>query len=295
MSIPEKFNFCIFSVCPQNCYNDPMSSEPTICFGQQPCGFFPKRFLYAKIQTAKKLQKEIGGKIVFFYHDSDADYRETTTLLRERATGKDIRLNFLQENKIQKKYSPLYAKMIPAGWKEDTLRKLPQLVSKENLEIFKSAEGKNAADFCLDIHKKLGLLDGIEIVRSGDKDFRMQATNLENEFYADVLYEKEIVRAEIHNGALRLHEGGGKYFEIPMPEHIEKWQKNPGRALRFSWMQSVIHCTHYISGAGEDGYLSKEDFPEVTFIQREAVEDSNYAYLPEVESLDGAKQHENKK
>ncbi len=260
-----------------------MSKEPVICFGQQPCGFFPKRFLYAKIQTARKLQKEIGGKIVFFYHDSDADYRETITLLRERATGKDIRLNFLQENKIQKKYSPLYAKMIPAGWKEETLRKLPQLVSKENLEIFKNVEGKNAADFCLDMYKKLGLLDGIEVVRSGDHDFRMQASDLKAEFYADVPYENETVRAEMHDGSLRLHEGGGKYFEIPMPERIEKWQKNPGRAERFSWMQSVIYCTHYISGAGEDSYLIKTDFPEVTFTKRDEIEDSNYAYLPEVE------------
>ena len=40
--------------------------HPIICFGQQPCGFFPKRFLFAKIITARRLQKEIGGEIVFF-------------------------------------------------------------------------------------------------------------------------------------------------------------------------------------------------------------------------------------
>ena len=51
-------------------------SEPIICFGQQPCGFFPKRFLYAKIETARRLQKEIGGEIVFFFHDSDATRRD---------------------------------------------------------------------------------------------------------------------------------------------------------------------------------------------------------------------------
>ena len=31
-------------------------SGPVICFGQQPCGFFPRRFLYAKFQTARRLQ-----------------------------------------------------------------------------------------------------------------------------------------------------------------------------------------------------------------------------------------------
>src|SRR5207248_9063306 len=36
--------------------------HPIICFGQQPCGFFPKRFLFAKISAARRLQKEIGGE-----------------------------------------------------------------------------------------------------------------------------------------------------------------------------------------------------------------------------------------
>ena len=54
-------------------------TAPIICFGQQPCGFFPKRFLFAKIQTGRRLQNEIGGEIVFFFHDSDHDPRETRT------------------------------------------------------------------------------------------------------------------------------------------------------------------------------------------------------------------------
>ncbi|HWL16126.1 MAG TPA: hypothetical protein VNR00_11010, partial [Opitutus sp.] len=62
-------------------------SAPVICFGQQPCGFFPRRFLYAKIVTARRLQKEIGGEIVFFVHDSDHDPRETQTILRHRKSG----------------------------------------------------------------------------------------------------------------------------------------------------------------------------------------------------------------
>ena len=73
-------------------YRD-MSTSPVICFGQQPCGFFPRRFLFAKIQTARRLQAEIGGEIVFFYHDSDHDPRETRTTLRHRKTGEPIQLN----------------------------------------------------------------------------------------------------------------------------------------------------------------------------------------------------------
>jgi len=65
--------------------------SPVICFGQQPCGFFPRRFLYAKFVTARRLQQEIGGEIVFFYHDSDHDPRETQTILRHRKTSEPPR------------------------------------------------------------------------------------------------------------------------------------------------------------------------------------------------------------
>ncbi|MDD5068856.1 MAG: hypothetical protein PHS53_02910 [Candidatus Pacebacteria bacterium] len=254
---------------------------PVICFGQQPCGIFPKRFLYAKTQTARKLQKEIGGKIVFFYHDSDADYRETITILEDLKTREEGRLNFTQENKIQKKYSPLYLKKIPVGWKGEILRKLPRFVGKKMIDIFADAIGDNAADFCLDMYKRMGLLEGIEVMRSSDKDFRAEASEL-SEFFADIPYEGEIVRAEMHEGSFRLHEGGGKYFTIPAPVKIEKWQKNPGRDERFAWMQSVIRGTHYISGAGEGAYLKKPDFPEVTFVDRQEIEKSEYAYIGEV-------------
>jgi hypothetical protein len=257
--------------------------EPIICFGQQPNGFFPKRYLYAKIKTARELQKKIGGKIVFFYHDSDADYRETITIMEDVKTGEEARLNFLVENKIQKKYSPLYAKKIADGWQEETARRLPRFMGKPVVDIFSGVKAETVADFCLQMYKKLGLLDGIEIMRSGDKDFRNEASDLEEEYFADVQYEGQIVRAEMHAGVLRLHGGGGKYFEIPMPqkeEAIEKSQKNPGRAGRFAWMQSVIHSTHYITGEGEADYLKKDEFPGVVFVDREKIDRSDYAYIP---------------
>jgi hypothetical protein len=256
-------------------------TSPIICFGQQPNGFLPKRYLYAKIKTARELQKKNGGKIVFFYHDSDADYRETITILEDIKTKEEARLNFLVENKIQKKYSPLYAKNIGHGWQEETIRRLPRFVGKATIDIFSNIKEKNVADFCLEMYKELGLLDDIEIVRSGDKDFRMNANDLQ-EYFADVEYEGETVRAEMHQGKFRLHEGGGKYFEILGVEKAEKWQKSPGRDERFGWMQSVIHCTHYITGASEANYLKKEDFPEVVFVDREKIEQSERAYIAEI-------------
>jgi hypothetical protein len=38
------------------------------------------------------------------------------------------------------------------------------------------------------------------------------------------------------------------------------------------WMQSVLHCTHYIAGAGEQAYLRKEDTPEVNFVTRDSID-----------------------
>src|SRR5476649_1448213 len=88
-------------------------SAPVICFGQQPCGFFPRRFLAAKFFTARRLQAELGGEIVFFCHDSDHDPRETQTILRHRKTGEPQTLNFTFANKVQRKWSPLFLKRIP--------------------------------------------------------------------------------------------------------------------------------------------------------------------------------------
>src|SRR5438876_355339 len=68
--------------------------HPIICFGQQPCGFFPKRLLFAKISAARRLQKEIGGEIVIFFHESDHDPRETITILRDRTSKQEVALNF---------------------------------------------------------------------------------------------------------------------------------------------------------------------------------------------------------
>ena len=100
-------------------------SAPIICFGQQPCGIFPRRFLFAKIETARRLQRKIGGEIVFFYHDSDHDPRETITILRDLRSGREHRLNFQFANKLQKQFSPLFAKRVLPDWQEQAARQLP--------------------------------------------------------------------------------------------------------------------------------------------------------------------------
>ena len=250
--------------------------SPVICFGQQPCGFFPRRFLYAKFVTARKLQTEIGGEIVFFLHDSDHDGRETQTTLRHRKTGEPVTLNFTFANKIQRKWSPLFLKRVLADWPAHTARQLPAYVDPRWVEAFKQVIATNAADFCLELYHRLGLLDGIRVVRSGDPAVRRAACDV-TDCFVDVSYEGEVVRARLLDSALQLHEGGDSYVTLPLTA-FTKEQVSPTRDSRLRWMQSVIHCTHYIAGAGEQAYLNKADAPEITYVPRDPIDRSDEAY-----------------
>jgi hypothetical protein len=252
-----------------------MSNTPVICFGQQPCGFFPKRFLVAKIQTARRLQGDIGGEIVFFYHDSDHDPRETRTILRHRQTHEPAQLNFTVENKIQRKFSPLCLKNISAGWQEKTALQLPNYLGQPLIEVFKNISAANVADFCLEMYRQLGLLQGVRVVRSSDRDFRRAACDI-SDFFVDVPHAGEIVRARFMDGTLKLHEGGGSFVALPLTA-FTKEQISPTRDSRLRWMQSVLHCTHYIAGVGEQDYLRTEDAPEIKFLTRDAIDRSDEA------------------
>ena len=252
-------------------------NSPIICFGQQPCGFFPKRFLFAKIQTARRLQSEIGGEIVFFCHDSDHDPRETKTVLRHRKTNEAAHLNFAFENKIQRKFSPLFLKKIPADWQEKTALQLPNYIEHPLIDIFKKITETNVADFCLETYRRMGLLNGIRVVRSSDPDVRRAACEI-SDFFADVPHEGEIVRARFCGESLKLHEGGDQFITLPLTP-FSKEQISPTRDTRLRWMQSVLHCTHYIAGAGEQAYLRREDAPEINFLVRDAIDRSDEAYV----------------
>jgi hypothetical protein len=43
-------------------------------------------------------------------------------------------------------------------------------------------------------------------------------------------------------------------------------------------MQSVIRCTHYVTGAGEHAYLRQEEAPHITFVRRDEIARSDEAY-----------------
>jgi hypothetical protein len=253
-----------------------MSDAPVICFGQQPCGFFPRRFLFAKIRTARRLQAELGGEIVFFCHDSDHDPRETRTLLRHRKTNEIAHLNFAVTNKVQRKFSPLSVKRIAPDWQEKTALQLPNYVGSDLINIFKAAKGENVANFCLSMYTGMGLLAGVRVVRSSDPVVRRAACAV-SEFFVDVPYEGEIVRARVADGKFLLHEGGDSFLTVASTPY-EKEQISPARDTRLRWMQSVVHCTHYVAGAGEQAYLRPEEAPEITFVARDPIDRSDEAY-----------------
>jgi hypothetical protein len=255
-----------------------MNAEPVIAFGQQPCGFFPRRFLVAKIRTARRLQAEIGGRVVYFCHDSDHDPRETRTILRHRATGQPAHLNFAVASKLQRKFSPLYAKRIADHWHAMTLRQLTNYLDHPVIDLFRQTSAETVANFCLEMYRRMGLLDAIDVVRSSDPEVRRHACDVDD-FFVDVPYQGEVVRARARDGRLYLHEGGDSFVPLPVAasgfgqEHI-----TPARDTRLRWMQSVIHCTHYVTGAGEQAYLRLEDAPEITYVRREDIERSDEAF-----------------
>ena len=256
-----------------------MSVEPIIAFGQQPCGFFPRRFLVANIQTARRLQAQMGGgRIVFFCHDSDHDPRETRTILRHRATGEPENFNFAVVTKLQRKYSPLYVKRIAADWQGKTLRRLPNYLDGRVIDLFRKTSAETVADFCLEMYFHMGLLDGIHVARSSDPALRRSACEV-SDYFMDVSYKGEIVRARARRRrrSLRLHEGGEAFITLPATA-CTKEQISPTRDTRLRWMQSVIRCTHYVTGASEQAYLHQDEAPDITFVRRDEIERSDEAY-----------------
>jgi hypothetical protein len=153
---------------------------------------------------------------------------------------------------------------------------LPNYVERRCIEVFQETSASNAADFCLEMYRRLNLLDGLRVVRSSDPGFRRAACDVE-EFFVDVAYEGEIVRARRCEGTFQLHEGGDRFVTLPATTFTRE-QVSPSRDTRLRWMQSVVHCTHYVSGASEQDYLHPEETPEITFVKRDSIDRSDEAY-----------------
>jgi hypothetical protein len=197
--------------------------------------------------------------------------------LRNHHSNRDVALNFQFENRIQKQFSPLYAKRVLPEWHAKTARQLPSYVPPVLVENFKSTRSSNVADFCLEMYTRMGLLGGVRVERSSAPQFRARAVAV-SDYFVDQRYEGEIVRARYRDGKLLLHKGGDRFLEIPRDEFGPE-QISPTRDTRFVWMQSVIRCTHYVAGASEQHYINKADAPEVQFVRRDDISESDKAYI----------------
>ena len=129
------------------------------------------------------------------------------------------------------------------------------------------------------MYARMGLLEGIRVERSSDPEFRRRAESVDD-YFVDLTWEDEIVRARHCDGKLLLHKGGDRFIELP-PQPHDATQISPTRDTRLRWMQSVIRCTHYVAGAGERRYLNEADAPGVMFVQRDEISDSDFAYIGE--------------
>jgi hypothetical protein len=238
---------------------------------------FPRRYLYAKLATARRLRAQLGGEVVYFCHDSDHDFRETRTTLHHRRTGEPIQLNFAFDNQVQRKFSPLYLKRVRADWHARTADQLRAYVDPRWVKTFRTVKAAYVADFCLEMYRLMGLLDGVRVARSSDPAFRRAACDVED-YYVDVPYEGEVVRARLVDGRLRLYKGGNHYVDLPNVPYTRE-QISPTRDTRLRWMQSVIRCTHYVAGASEQDYLRKDDAPEITYVVRDTIERADEAYV----------------
>jgi hypothetical protein len=126
------------------------------------------------------------------------------------------------------------------------------------------------------MYRRMGLLDGVTVARSSDPSFRRAACDVED-FFVDVPHEGEIVRARYSDGTLKLHKGGDRFVTLATAA-FTKEQISPARDTRLRWMQSVLHCTHYVVGASEQAYLHREQAPEITCVNRDIIDRSDEAY-----------------
>jgi len=121
-----------------------MANSPSFVSDSSRAGF-SQAFFVRENPDRPEAASRIGGEIVFFYHDSDHDPRETKTKLRHRKSGEAFEINFTFENKLQRKYSPLYLKRVQADWRTKTALQLPAYLDRQWVEAFQENPRRTAS------------------------------------------------------------------------------------------------------------------------------------------------------
>ena len=181
----------------------------------------------------------MGGRVVFFCHDSDHDPRETRTILRHRATGEPAQLNFAVATKLQRKFSPLYVKRIAPDWHGKTLRQLPNYVDGRLIDLFRKTSAETVADFCLEMYRGMALArwdSRRALERSGVAAQRMRG---ERFLRGRAVRGRDRPRARARRRALPARGRRVVRHRCRRPPSRRE-QISPTRDTRLRWMQSVI-------------------------------------------------------
>ncbi len=94
------------------------------------------------------------------------------------------------------------------------------------------------------MYRRMGLLEGIRVVRSSDPAFRRAACDIA-EFFVDVPHEGEIVRARLMDGVLKLHEGGDVFVTLPLTGvHQGTNQPDARHATALDAIRGAMHALH---------------------------------------------------
>ena len=164
-----------------------MVSNPAVSFRAASCLPRPRRRGGCKRRSA--------AKIVFFCHDSDHDPRETNTFLRQRHDRRADPAQFRLRQQDSTKSSRLNTSN---AFPSTGMRKPPWHFAITSIPAgsrrSRATPCTNVADFCLEMYRRMGLLDGIRVARSSEPAFRRAACDVP-EFFVDVPYSGEIVRA----------------------------------------------------------------------------------------------------
>ena len=76
------------------------------------------------------------------------------------------------------------------------------------------------------MYARMGLLEGIRVERSGDPEFRKRAASVDD-YFVDVTWEGEIVRARYRDGKLLLHKGADRFIEASLRKNSTRHRSAP--------------------------------------------------------------------
>ena len=255
----------------------PGMSAPVICFGQQPCGFFPRRFLAAKICTARRLQaRDRRGDRLFLPRQrprpaGDADHPAPPQ--DRRAARPQLRLR----EQAPAQVVPALPQAGPAGVARADGAPASGLCRPALGRGLQRVQCADVADFCLEMYRAHGAAGG-HPRRPLERPGRSGARPATSRNTSSTCPTRGDGAGPVRRR--RSAPARGRRFIPDLPrvrfEHGTN-QPDPGLAA-FAGCNRSSHCTHYVTGAGEQAYLRPADAPEVTFVHRDTIERSDEAY-----------------